>query len=326
AATKYAPELMGLALIVIYLVSAFLEIRRTKKLLRIGLGACWVLGEPDNVLSRNFAVHGGMSDDSSEDLWWRESSTTYKCYASGRRYCTGAMVTLHLKPRQDLFSQLWHLLSPREDTLTFDVFLGEGGMPQSVLLLGQPKAVKALLRDDKVLGQEQRLGDFAKLVQVAKDRVPGGWSNDKLAVAAEAPSLLYDILNAEPAIAKGFSQGSHWLRTGLASSEVVQVEKADEISTLLSCVLLLVDLLGSYKASPDMKKRATELRAKVQQEASKQGSQDRQGQLQLKRMEKLEAERAKARSAGPSALAKFEEKLQAKMRARQMRKRTMRVG
>jgi hypothetical protein len=62
--------------------------------------------------------------------------------------------------------------------------------------------------------------------------------------------MLYDILNAEPAIAKGFSQGSRWLRTGLASSEVAQgsnpagprvtfvlalppVEKADEISTLL---------------------------------------------------------------------------------------------
>jgi U3 small nucleolar RNA-associated protein 14 len=35
---------------------------------------------------------------------------------------------------------------------------------------------------------------------------------------------------------------------------------------------------------------------------------------------------AKARKAGPEALAKFEEKLQAKMRAREMRKRTMRVG
>jgi hypothetical protein len=86
--------------------------------------------------------------------------------------------------------------------------------------------------------------------QVARERVPGGWPNDKLAVAAEAPSLLYDILNAEPAIAKGFSQGCRWIRTGLASSEVVQglkpagprvtfvlvlppVEKADEISMLL---------------------------------------------------------------------------------------------
>jgi hypothetical protein len=30
------------------------------------------------VLARNFAVHGGMSDDSSRELWWRESATIYK--------------------------------------------------------------------------------------------------------------------------------------------------------------------------------------------------------------------------------------------------------
>jgi hypothetical protein len=34
-------------------------------------------------------------------------------------------------------------------------------------------------------------------------------------------------------------------------------------------VLLLVDLLGSYKVSPDMKKRATELRAKLEQSTAK---------------------------------------------------------
>jgi hypothetical protein len=33
-------------------------------------------------------------------------------------------------------------------------------------LSGQPKAVKAMLRDDRALGEEQCLGDFAKLMQV----------------------------------------------------------------------------------------------------------------------------------------------------------------
>ncbi|WIA36394.1 hypothetical protein OEZ86_007707 [Tetradesmus obliquus] len=340
-AAKYAPELVGVALILIYLLNAYFGAQKNKE---IATNWIRVLGEPDNVLARNFAVHGSMSSDSDKELWWKESNTSYKCYASGRRYCTGAMITLNLKPRQDMLFELWHMLVPQQDTLTFDVFLGEGGMPlQSVLALGQPKAVRALLRDEGVLGQGRRLGDFAKPMQVARERVPGGWPNDKLAVAAEAPSLLYDILNAEPAIAKGFVQGCRWLRSGVASSEVAQgsnpagprvtfelalppVEKADEISMLLSCVLLLVDLLGSYKPSAEMKKRAADLRASLQQEAAKKGSQDRQEQLAQKRMEKLEAERAKARAAGPLALAKFDEKHQAKMRNREMRKRTMRVG
>jgi hypothetical protein len=42
------------------------------------LCSCRVLGEPDNVLARNFAVHGGMSSDSSNGLWWKESTTSYK--------------------------------------------------------------------------------------------------------------------------------------------------------------------------------------------------------------------------------------------------------
>jgi hypothetical protein len=33
-------------------------------------------------------------------------------------------------------------------------------------LLGKPKAVKAMLRGYRPLGGEQRLGDFAKLLQV----------------------------------------------------------------------------------------------------------------------------------------------------------------
>lgn len=62
-----------------------------------------------------------------------------------------------------------HMLVPQQDTLTFDVFLGEGGMPlQSMLALGQPKAVRALLRDEGVLGQGRRLGDFAKPMQVGR--------------------------------------------------------------------------------------------------------------------------------------------------------------
>jgi hypothetical protein len=36
-----------------------------------------------------------------------------------------------------------------------------------------------------------------------------------------------------------------------------------------AAVCLLVDLVGSYKVSPEMKKRATELRARLEQEALK---------------------------------------------------------
>eukprot|EP00878_Enallax_costatus_P026545 GHUV01028491.1.p1 GENE.GHUV01028491.1~~GHUV01028491.1.p1 ORF type:complete len:228 (+),score=73.16 GHUV01028491.1:1321-2004(+) len=227
--------------------------------------------------------------------------------------------------------------------------MSEAVMPQTVLLLGQPKVVKGLLK-------EPMHGNFAKLVQVAKDRVPGGWSNDRIAVAAEHPSLFYELFNTEPALARGLN--SKWLKSAVISSEVapdfsppgprlrftftlppaiydgcklIRVQRdwaqqhAHEINTLMSCAFLLVDLLGSYKVSPEMRKKATDAREKLQQEEAKKGSYDRQAAIQQKKMEKLEAERAKARAAGPAALAKFEEKMQNKMRQKEMRKRLVRM-
>lgn len=69
---------------------------------------CRFLGADDGVLARNFAVYGGLDGSGSkEELCWKETADTYKCYASGRRYCSGALLTLKLKPRQDLFQQTW---------------------------------------------------------------------------------------------------------------------------------------------------------------------------------------------------------------------------
>lgn len=86
------------------------------------------------------------------------------------------------------------------------------------------------------------------LYQVAKERVPGGWSNERVAVAAEAPAMFYEIVQAEPALAKNLTL--RWLRTGLATSEVLPganpatpkvsftfalppLDQVDELNTLL---------------------------------------------------------------------------------------------
>lgn len=56
------------------------------------------------------------------------------------------------------------------------------------------------------------------MLQVAKDRA-NGWSDcaKSWTVMAEQPSVLYDLFNTEPAIAKAFA--SKWFRSALISSE-----------------------------------------------------------------------------------------------------------
>lgn len=68
---------------------------------------CRIFGAADSVLARNFAVYGGLGGSATgQDLCWKDSADTYKCYASGRRYCSGALLTLKLKARQDIFTQI----------------------------------------------------------------------------------------------------------------------------------------------------------------------------------------------------------------------------
>lgn len=50
-------------------------------------------------------------------------------------------------------------MSPATDELHLDVFMSEAVMPQTVLLLGQPKLVRGLLK-------EAMHGNFARLLQV----------------------------------------------------------------------------------------------------------------------------------------------------------------
>eukprot|EP00775_Hariotina_reticulata_P006703 gene6703-6924_t len=105
ATTKYKLELGLAAFIIFYLIYAWNGSRKNNTMAMSWLR---VLGSPDGVLARNFTVYGSPKEGSAgQDLCWKESTSCYKCYASGRRYCSGALITLTLKTRQDLMTQLW---------------------------------------------------------------------------------------------------------------------------------------------------------------------------------------------------------------------------
>jgi hypothetical protein len=92
------------------------------------------------------------------------------------------------------------------------------------------------------------------LLQVSRERVPASWpAADRLAVAAEHPGLLYDLVAAEPALGRALS--SRLLQSVLISSEggapgtngsgacvsvtaaLPPLEQADELQALLVRVI-----------------------------------------------------------------------------------------
>lgn len=74
----------------------------------------------DAALSREFARTGSLS--SCEPGWaWQDGGAAFKVYASGRRNCSGALATLELRERQDMWALIWYLLSSKDDTLRIEV-------------------------------------------------------------------------------------------------------------------------------------------------------------------------------------------------------------
>ncbi len=52
----------------------------------------------------------------------KEGAAKYQCYASGRRFCSSALITLDLRPRMELFQgHILNLLLPQDDILDFEV-------------------------------------------------------------------------------------------------------------------------------------------------------------------------------------------------------------
>eukprot|EP00775_Hariotina_reticulata_P006704 gene6704-6925_t len=207
--------------------------------------------------------------------------------------------------------------------LEVEVFMNEAAMPPTVLVIGLTRIVKALTRED---------GDIAKftggkIMTVNRDRAPN-FPADRLAVAAEQPSLFYELLAVEPLLVKGLAAKS--FRSAIISSEVgSDVNPPGPLLTFTFTLPPLTDAgvesINTLLVSPDMRKRAQELREELAKKEAQKGALDRQSQLQQKKMERLEAERAKARAAGPAALAKFEEKLQAKLRNREIRRKVVKA-
>ena len=63
----------------------------------------------------------GKEDDGRVDLL-KESGSKFRYYASGRRYAEGCLVTLDLRPRQDLLmGYIVNALMPQDDIIDFEV-------------------------------------------------------------------------------------------------------------------------------------------------------------------------------------------------------------
>jgi hypothetical protein len=82
-----------------------------KELQRIAASWCTAFAGPQGILSRNFAVWGSMHmSPPDSQLFWQTNPATFKIWCSGRRHCTGALFTLGLRKRHNLFNNISNLV------------------------------------------------------------------------------------------------------------------------------------------------------------------------------------------------------------------------
>lgn len=349
-AQRHPAESLLMAIIGVYLMTVIAGRRDN---LRVATEVSDAIAGPDGILAQNFAAHGSAADRGHKDpLWWREGPSTFKLWATGRRFCTGTLITIETPAHHDVIRRIIGQSDPR---IEIEVVMREGSMAPMVLAVGPPKHMKSMTKSNP------DVKDFARRVDVAADRYPlwpsaGKGGAPELVAAAESAGLFHDLfgdarvqqlVGKDPHLAKHLRQIIFSTEGSLGRpdrklwfcSALPPPGRAEELRGVVALAMLLTDIVGSYKLSTEAASKAGALRAKVVAsraevdggggEGGSSGSkaqQERQQAAMQRRLEKLAEEREKARRQGPKALEKFEERLKKQQLKKQMKRATVKMG
>lgn len=141
----------------------------------------------DSIFEKNFSLLGIGDGGDDSPLLLKEGQTTFKFYASGRRYCQGLLATLELKSRHDLIARIYNMVVPTRDEITFEVYMNDDAMDHVVFALARKKAAKAMHKDLRDL---QRFATLLSPPSAAARK----WVSDDLAVISESREVASDLI------------------------------------------------------------------------------------------------------------------------------------
>lgn len=323
---RYVTEVVMVVVILLYGLMVILGKYRNDRIVKTWSATYLV---PGGVYDRNFSLvgsgHPGMTDPVM-----RETLSTFRVWASGRRYCSGVLTTLDLKARQDCLSMLWYIVSTKVDTMEVEVWMSEAHMPLVSLAVAPTKHARSLFKDSS------DLASYARTISVPKDRLPS-WPSH-LQVCTEHTSVFCDlfsdpkicsVLDSNPLFrylhfSSDYLEGNH--RHVLRFSfRIPPDQDMTQLEPLIALAFHFIDVVGSYKMPQELRKKAVEARTKKEVEATQDQSSRREA-LQKKKMEKMQAEKMKAARQGPEALQKWEDKQKERAMKKAMKSRRVVCG
>ncbi|MED6143145.1 hypothetical protein PIB30_003851 [Stylosanthes scabra] len=319
---SFTVEIICVSFLIMFAINYFTGKRENEN---IALSWAAQFAAKDSIFEKNFSLLGIGDGGDDSPLLLKEGQTSFKFYASGRRYCQGLLATLELKSRHDLIARIYNMVVPTRDEISFEVYMNDDAMDHVVFALAKKKAAKAMHKDVKDL---QRFAGFVSAPNGRK------WVSDDLAVISESKEVAGDLITdavidqvfGEKAFEKygkglislHFSDqhpGRH-RKVLLFKFALPSAKNMADMTRLVALVPYYIDLIGRYKLSPQARSKTETARQKAAQEAQKELR-----NAQQEAMQRRKAERKKMMEEAEAKLsAEAIRKKEAKERARQMKK------
>ncbi|XP_045817904.1 uncharacterized protein At5g49945-like [Trifolium pratense] len=279
----------------------------------------------DSIFEKNFSLLGIGDGGDDTPLLLKEGQTTFKFYASGRRYCQGLLATLELKSRHDLIARIYNMVVPCKDEITFEVYMNDDAMDHVVFAMAKKKAAKAMHKD---------LRDLQRFATIMSPPTSRKWVSDDLAVISESREVASDLITdalieqvfgdksfekyGKGLISVHFSDNHPGIHKKVLLFKFVlpAAKNMADMTRLVALVPYYIDLIGRYKLSSQARSKTEAARQKVAQEVQKELR-----NIQQEAMQRRKAERKKLMEEAEAKLgAEAIRKKEAKERARQMKK------
>jgi hypothetical protein len=279
----------------------------------------------DSIFEKNFSLLGIGDGGDDTPLLLKEGQTTFKFYASGRRYCQGLLATLELKSRHDLIARIYNMVVPCKDEITFEVYMNDDAMDHVVFAMARKKAAKAMHKD---------LRDLQRFATIMSPPTSRKWISDDLAVISESREVASDLITdalieqvfgdksfekyGKGLISVHFSDNHPGIHKKVLLFKFVlpTAKNMTDMTRLVALVPYYIDLIGRYKLSSQARSKTEAARQKVAQEVQKELRNIQQEAMQRKKAERKKLMEEAEAKLGAEAIRKKE----AKERARQMKK------
>lgn len=304
----YTYEFIGIVLGVVYIINYFIGRRQNQE-----LANAWY-DQFAPFVHKHFAEVGLGTAKPGEKMI-KESQSTWKLYASGRRFCKGLVVELSTVGRHDLISLCLNIFKPSYDTVTLDVPMNDDCMDPFVFALLRRKEYKSAHAESK------DLKDFAKVMPL--EMLP-----PSLVALTDCPEVVMDLL--QPVMVKTLQEHTKYfnslhftdqntvstLGTTMLSPKALRFQfrlptknKMADLDRLMQMALWCVDVVGQQlRLSRSARARAEGARKKVADRAFKAGHEIRAERLQQKKADARAREREEYENMTTEQKRRFDER------------------